>query len=105
MSSLSTKTVRFISAISIDLAPLSSSQATRSMRLLLSTLPTKPPAGATAFPAVSLRTLSDEKAQKVSVTYSNKQKADVNPEGLSLRDLIRKVRLASLLRPQMDRLD
>jgi len=92
MSQLSNRTLKYITSISFAMNPMSSSTATRSMKLILSTLPTKPPVGQNSFPKTSISTIPNEKDQKVSITYSDKKSVDVMPDGLNVRDLIRKVR-------------
>ena len=91
MAQLSNRTLKYISSISFAINPLSSSRATRSMRLLLSNLPTKPPTGQNTFPQTSLSTAASDKEQVVHVTYSDKKKISIVPDELSLPNLIRKV--------------
>lgn len=91
MAQLSNRTLKYISSISFAINPLSSSRATRSMRLLLSNLPTKPPTGHNTFPQTSLSTAASDKEQMVQVTYSDKKKINIVPDELSLPNLIRKV--------------
>lgn len=62
------------------------------MRLLLSTLPTKPPPGQNSVPSASITTVPNDEDQLVQVTYTNKSKSDIKPEGMSVRELITKVR-------------
>lgn len=88
---LSNSTLRYITSIQFKIAPMSSSKATQSLRLLLSSMPFKPPKGQQAIPQTSLITVSDEVDQGIEVTYSDKNKQKFNADRTNVSDLIRKV--------------
>lgn len=62
------------------------------MRLLLASMPTKPPPGQTSVPTASISTVSNTEDQIVQVIYADKSKADIKPETMSVQELITKVR-------------
>lgn len=89
---LSPKTIKYITSLAFRIAPTSSSQQTRSLRLLLASLPTKPLPGHASFPSATLTSVHHDADQRVDVTYSDKNKVELSPGNISVADLIRKVR-------------
>ncbi|GAC96517.1 glutamate carboxypeptidase [Pseudozyma hubeiensis SY62] len=79
--------------MSFEFAPLSASQASRSMRLLLARLPTKPPTPGMDLPDITTKTVASDTLQKIEVTYKNKQKLvlDHLASEANLSDLVKKV--------------
>jgi len=84
-------TLRYITSVQFRIAPMSPSKATQSLRLLLSSMPFKPPAGQQAVPLTSLTTVAEETEQGVDVTYSDKKMQKFKADNTTVSDLIRKV--------------
>lgn len=80
--------------MSFEFAPLSASQASRSMRLLLAQLPTKPPMAGMDLPDIKIKTVPSKAQQRIEITYKNKQKLvlDHHAADARLSDLVKKVR-------------
>lgn len=94
--SIAPASLKHITAMSFEFAPLSTSQASRSMRLLLARLPTKPPMPGMDLPDVTTKTVPNAVQQKIEITYKNKQKLvlDHIASKTRLSDLVKKVRCA-----------
>ncbi|PWZ00033.1 hypothetical protein BCV70DRAFT_104212 [Testicularia cyperi] len=90
--SIAKSSLKHITSISLEFAPLSASQASRSMRLLLATWPTKAPQGVD-LPTILTKTVPIDTAQKVSVTYKNKDSLtlDFKAASTSLPELLKKI--------------
>jgi len=90
--------LKHITAMSFEFAPLSASQASRSMRLLIAGLPTKAPVAGMDLPDISTKTVSNDAQQKIEITYKNKQKLVLDSAAAETRlsDLVKKVRSNSL---------
>ncbi len=95
--SIAAASLKHITAMSFEFAPLSASQASRSMRLLLARLPTKPPMPGMDLPDISTKTVPTDALQRVEITYKNKQKLVLDHQAAEARltDLVKKVRLAT----------
>ncbi|KAJ9478445.1 hypothetical protein PHBOTO_002025 [Pseudozyma hubeiensis] len=91
--SIAAASLKHITAMSFEFAPLSASQASRSMRLLLARLPTKPPSPGMDLPDITTKTVSQDTLQKIEVTYKNKQKLvlDHLASEAKLSDLVKKI--------------
>lgn len=91
--SLPATSLKHISTLSISFNPLSTSKGSRSLRLLLSRIPSTPPAGIN-LPQMITKTVDSDKSIKVDVTYSDKNRVVLTNKdilGLGIEDLIRKV--------------
>ncbi|CAD6890442.1 unnamed protein product [Tilletia controversa] len=78
MVNLPLSSLRHITALRFEVCPTSTLPAARSLRLLLASLPSKPPAPKAGAPAVTLPTLEtrlvgDEKNMGLVATYSDKR--------------------------------
>jgi hypothetical protein len=104
--SIAAASLKHITAMSFEFAPLSASQASRSMRLLLARLPTKPPMPGMDLPDISTKTVPTDALQRVEITYKNKQKLVLDHQAAEARltDLVKKVRLATAHRPLLRQL-
>ncbi|CBQ71678.1 related to MRPL44-mitochondrial ribosomal protein, large subunit [Sporisorium reilianum SRZ2] len=91
--SIAAASLKHITAMSFDFAPLSASQASRSMRLLLARLPTKPPMPGMDLPDIKTKTVATDAQQKIEITYKNKQKLvlDHLASEARLSDLVMKI--------------
>lgn len=98
--SIAAASLKHITAMSFEFAPLSASQASRSMRLLLARLPTKAPMPGMDLPDISTKTVATNALQKIEITYKNKQKLvlDHVASETRLSDLLKKV--CQSLKPQ-----
>lgn len=90
-SHFSHTTLRYITSVQFRIAPMSPSKATQSLRLLLSSMPFKPPKGQQTVPLTSLTTVAEEAEQGIDVTYSDKQTQKFKADDTNVSDLIRKV--------------
>ncbi|EST07448.1 hypothetical protein PSEUBRA_002521 [Kalmanozyma brasiliensis GHG001] len=91
--SIATASLKHITAMTFEFAPLSASQASRSMRILLAQLPTKPPVPGMDLPDIKTRTVSTDALQRIEVTYKNKQKLVLDSQASEARlsDLVKKI--------------
>ncbi|KAJ1029875.1 hypothetical protein NDA13_003114 [Ustilago tritici] len=91
--SIAGASLKYITAMSFEFAPLSASQASRSIRLLLAGLPSKPPIPGMDLPDIKAKTVPTDALQRIEVTYKNKQKLvlDHQTSEARLSDLVKKI--------------